>query len=340
MNGHILEFSSVFNVINTNPCICVYNIFRLFTRLRKNSTKKISTFMALDDRIHYTNPISHVTRKNCEQLIKMALAEDAPQGDPTSEAIFSPDQNTTARIISRESGVLCGMAVLEHLIAIYTADYGAGVEFHPEVQDGVEFHPGQVLGKIRGALRDVLRLERIMLNFLQYLSGIASTTAKAVQAAGSDIAILDTRKTLPGYRILAKYAVYCGGGTNHRIHLSDMAMIKDNHVAAAGSIRAAILRVRAQFPDLPLNVEIDTLDQLQEALPLNPDVVLLDNMRRPQIQTAIAFIQAADRPPIVEVSGSWKPEMLKELKGLGKLGVSMGYLTHTTRFLDLSLDVS
>ena len=270
----------------------------------------------------------------------MALLEDAPGGDRTSLAIFGPQEQAAGRFLPRESGIICGLEVVRHLLAIYGSEFGAPVQFAPQIQDGVRFHAGQTLATIRGPLRDVLRLERIILNFLQYLSGIATSTARAVELAGADVAILDTRKTLPGYRRLAKYAVYCGGGTNHRIHLSDMAMIKDNHIAAAGSVQAAIQRVRDRFPDLPLNVEVDTLEQLKEALPLQPDVVLLDNMRRSQIEAAVALIQAVSQPPLVEVSGGWKPAMLRELRGLGRLGVSMGYLTHTTRFLDLSLDLA
>lgn len=197
-----------------------------------------------------------------------------------------------------------------------------------------------MLARIRGPVVDLLRLERIILNFLQYLSGISTVVRAAVDRAGAEIAVLDTRKTLPGYRRLAKYAVYCGGGTNHRINLSDMAMIKDNHIAAAGGIRPAVESIRAARPEIPLEVEVDTLEQLREALELEPGFVLLDNMRGELLEQAVALVRErpADRRPFIEISGGVRPEDLPGLRHLGPLGVSMGFLTHTTAFLDLSLE--
>ena len=296
-----------------------------------------------DPRRHYTEPVTKIAREDCEELIVLALSEDAPDGDPTSEAIF--DQKTTgrARLVSREAGVLCGIELLPHLFSIYAENFGGHeIELSRPMRDGQAFRAGDELCRLEGRLRDILRLERILLNFLQYLSGIASVTADAVERAGGGISILDTRKTLPGYRRLAKYAVYCGGGTNHRIHLSDMAMIKDNHVAAAGGIQGAVERVHQRFPNLPLNVEVDTLDQLDEVLALSVpvDVILLDNMGLSGIETALERIAASGKSPIVELSGGWTPDRFSELEGLHGLGISMGYLTHTTRFLDLSLEIA
>ncbi|MEQ9362730.1 MAG: carboxylating nicotinate-nucleotide diphosphorylase [Leptospirales bacterium] len=304
------------------------------------------------NRPHYTSPVRNIIRADCESLLRLALQEDAPPGwpvaDPTTEAIFAATERATARLIPREAGVLCGVPVIRILNEIYAETVGgeepAPLRIEALKADGDAFAPGDVLLRIEGPLRALLRLERPILNILQYLSGIATTTAETVALAGPEIAVLDTRKTLPGYRRLAKYAVYCGGGTNHRIHLSDMAMIKDNHVAAAGGVTAAVQAVRDQNPDLPLNVEVDTLEQLAETLPLEPDVVLLDNMRREQIAGALERIRlyanSGGRAPFIELSGGWKPEELSQLRGLGRLGVSMGFLTHTTRFLDLSLDIT
>lgn len=301
------------------------------------------------NRPHYTSPVSNIIREDCETLLKLALDEDAPPGwpaaDPTTEAIFRPQQQARARLIPRESGVLAGVPVVEILNEIFAKQSETNpLRIQALKSDGDRFEAGDVLLELEGSLRTLLRLERPMLNILQYLSGIATTTAETVALAGPDVAVLDTRKTLPGYRRLAKYAVYCGGGTNHRIHLSDMAMIKDNHVAAAGGITAAVNAVRAHSPGLPLNVEVDTLDQLSELLPLEADVVLLDNMRHEQLADALKRIQAyADgggHRPFVELSGGWKPEELTQLRDLGSVGVSMGFLTHTTRFLDLSLDIA
>tara|TARA_Y100001937_G_scaffold128230_4_gene203381 strand:+ start:88889 stop:89710 length:822 start_codon:yes stop_codon:yes gene_type:complete len=272
-------------------------------------------------------------------LIDLAILEDAPAGDPTSEAIFSADQTSSALLIPREPGVFCGNAISLHLLDRFKTITGYSLTLDSYLKDGESFEKEQKLMQLSGSLRGLLRLERPFLNFLQYLSGIATTVRKAVEAAGDGIDILDTRKTLPGYRKLAKYAVYCGGGTNHRIHLSDMAMIKDNHVQAAGSISAAAGRIRSQFPDLPVDLEIDSLDQLQEALEQKPDVILLDNMNGEQIREAARRIREYSDGIRIEVSGGWTPDMLKDLKDAGPLGVSMGYITHTTRFLDLSLEM-
>ncbi len=276
---------------------------------------------------------------DCQALVDLAILEDAPAGDPTTEAAFEEKQMSSALLIPREPGVFCGNAIAEHLLTRYRNLTGYSVDLESYLKDGEWFESGQKLMSLTGSLRGILRLERPFLNFLQYLSGIATTVHRAVEQAGEGIEILDTRKTLPGYRRLAKYAVYCGGGTNHRIHLSDMAMIKDNHVQAAGSIAAAAERIRKKFPDLPIDIEIDTLDQLDEALQQSPDVILLDNMNGGQIRLAASRIREASSEIRIEVSGGWTPDMLKEIKDAGPLGVSMGYITHTTRFLDLSLEI-
>ena len=293
------------------------------------------------DRQHYTAPVRTVSRADCEQLVRMALAEDMPEGDPTSEAIFDQGAQGKARVVAREPGLLCGLPVVGVLLDIHAEQSGRRILLQA-IPDGTLFEPGSVLAELSGSLRDLLSLERTLLNFLQYLSGIATEVSKAVQLAGDSIAVLDTRKTIPGYRRLAKYAVYCGGGTNHRINLSEMAMIKDNHIAAAGSIEQAVALVRGYRPGIPLEVEVDNLEQLERVLPLQPDVVLLDNMDAAGVAQAMKQIGKSARGHgrlLVEVSGGWTPERLIELHGLGEIGVSMGALTHTTRFLDLSLEV-
>lgn len=272
-------------------------------------------------------------------MLDLAIREDAPSGDPTSESIFDESENCTAILVPREEGVFCGTAVAELLVQRFENLTGYSIHFHPWFRDGQEFVKGQKLAELKGSLRGVLRLERPFLNFVQYLSGISTTVHKAVKSAGDTVQILDTRKTLPGYRKLAKYAVYCGGGTNHRIHLSDMAMIKDNHIHAAGSISRAVEKIRSNHPALPIDLEIDELSQLEEAIEQSPDVILLDNMNADQIHEAVQRIRSSGKDIRIEVSGGWKPEMLAELKDVGSLGVSMGYITHTTRFLDLSLEM-
>ena len=298
--------------------------------------------MGADPRPHYTNPVTEIRPEDCQALIRMALAEDAPEGDVTSEPIFPPSQRGGARVVSRVSGVLCGRPVVDQLLAEDRERVGLerAVTVQWNQSDGDAFQPGDALARFEGPVADLLRLERIILNFLQYLSGISSVVRSAVDQAGPAVAVLDTRKTLPGYRRLAKYAVYQGGGTNHRIHLSDMAMIKDNHIAAAGGITAAVEKIRAARPDVPLEIEVDTLEQLTEALDQKPDTVLLDNMRGDRLERAVALIR--ERPegerPFIEISGGVRPEDLPGLRALGPLGVSMGHLTHTTAFLDLSME--
>ncbi len=294
-----------------------------------------------DNRTHYTTPVSTITRSDCDSLIRLALDEDCPEGDPTSESIFSAETETRARVVANEKGVLCGGKVVEHLTAHFLASTGIFLRTRLLLEDGDRFEKGDVLLEIEGSIRGILRLERIILNFLQYLSGISTSVAEAVAQADDSIQILDTRKTLPGYRKLAKYAVYCGGGTNHRINLSEMALIKDNHVAAAGGVAQAVERVRSSHPTLPLELEVDTLEQLAEALPLKPQMVLLDNMGRQEIARALEMVESLplQERPEIEVSGGWKPERLHELRGLGELRVSMGSLTTHTRFLDLSMEI-
>ncbi|MBL8022370.1 MAG: carboxylating nicotinate-nucleotide diphosphorylase [Leptospirales bacterium] len=297
-------------------------------------------------RPHFTSPVDSLDRSDCETLIKLALLEDAPNGDPTSEGIFSKEQMCTASVISREPGVMCGASLTGCLTSIFFELTGMQVNVLLSLKDGDRFEKGSVLMKLSGSIPAMLRLERILLNFLQYLSGIATVTANCVAQAPAGVFILDTRKTLPGYRRLAKYAVFMGGGTNHRIHLSEMAMMKDNHIAAAGGIASAARNIRARFPGLPVEIEVDRIEQIEEALGENPKVILLDNMNGGRIREAIKVIRAycdrtGTKPPIIEVSGGWTPARLPELAGLDlPVGVSMGFLTHTTRFLDLSLEIA
>jgi len=291
------------------------------------------------NRFDYTTPVTTITREQCERLIRLAIEEDAPAGDPTSEAIFSAERSATARIIAKEEGVLCGGPLILHFAEIFAEMTGYDLTVSAQKEDGSRFRPGDLLCTVTGSLRGILRAERIILNFLQYLSGISTTVANAVAIGGERIHLLDTRKTLPGYRKLAKYAVHCGGGNNHRIDLSDMAMIKDNHIAAAGGIAGAVQKIRDYRPALPIEVEIDRLDQLEEALDSRPDVILLDNMDGATVIEAVKRIRKTANPPRIEASGNLTPEKLKLLSEPGDLYASMGYLTHTTRFLDLSMEI-
>lgn len=296
----------------------------------------------MDERRHYTAPVTTLSRDDCDAMIRLALEEDAPEGDPTSESIF--DKNTISRAVirTRENGILCGMKFAEYLIEFFIKESGLRLKIEYWMADGSAFKTGEIICEISGPVRGLLRVERPILNFLQYLSGISTRTAQAVELAGPGISVLDTRKTIPGYRKASKYAVYCGGGTNHRINLSEMAMIKDNHIAAAGSIRSAVEKIRKGHPDLPIEIEVESIEQLKEALTQHPKVILLDNMSVESIRQCAELIrkEPESHRPFIEVSGGWRPDQLHTLHEFAPIGVSMGYLTHTTRFLDFSLEMT
>ncbi|MCG9873299.1 MAG: carboxylating nicotinate-nucleotide diphosphorylase [Leptospiraceae bacterium] len=292
--------------------------------------------MVFDENRGYTTPISILGLEDFDAILNLALAEDAPKGDVTSESIFPVSHSTKAILKARESGVLCGSGV----IAALSRKFPNQIRFHIHLEDGAELKPGSIIADLEGNTQILFRIERILLNLLQYLSGIASATSLLVHKY-PNLKILDTRKTLPAYRKLAKYAVYTGGAWNHRIHLSDMAMIKDNHIEAIGSITKAVEAIRQAQPDLKIEIEIDRMDQLQEAISNSPDVILLDNFTLEDTAKAVEVIRSspATKSILVEASGNITPDKLNGLSEIGGIGVSMGYLTHTTRFLDIGLDM-
>ncbi|MEN9687990.1 MAG: hypothetical protein RL381_1002 [Actinomycetota bacterium] len=266
-------------------------------------------------------------------LIKRALAEDLQGGeDITSQATVSGTEKVVADFVPRKSGVVAGIdmarAVLEEVgltdIAIY-------------VQDGSVVEAGQVLMTVRGDTRAILLAERTALNFLGHLSGIATLTRTWVDAiAGTTCKIRDTRKTTPGMRVLEKYAVRMGGGTNHRMSLSDAALIKDNHIAAAGGVAEAFSKVRAKYPSAEIEVEVDTLEQLKEVLPLKPELVLLDNMTPAQCAEAVAITNHSTR---LEASGGISLENAKAYAQSGVDYLAIGALTHSAPVFDIGLDL-
>lgn len=282
----------------------------------------------------YTTPISRISPEDFYPLVELAIEEDAPEGDITTESIFSGVARSRAVLVSRENGILAGICVLEAIQKFFPEPITVDVF----MRDGAQLIPGKPIASIVGSTRTVLRIERILLNFLQYLSGIASKTHELVTRYPG-LRILDTRKTLPGYRKLVKYAVHTGGGWNHRIHLSDMAMIKDNHIQSLGSITNAVASIRKSKPNIKIELEIDSLDQLDEALASLPEIVLLDNFSLEDTLIAVDRIRREAPSIIIEASGGITPEKLRDLERIGGIGVSMGYLTHTTRFLDIGLDM-
>lgn len=266
-------------------------------------------------------------------LLELAIAEDIGPGDVTSETILPPDQTLRAQLVAKKPGVIAGLPVAAAVF--HRVD--PAVRFTPRVRDGDPVAPGDTIAEVEGPARSLLAAERTALNFLQRLSGIATLTRQFVDAvAGTRAVILDTRKTHPGYRALEKYAVRMGGGQNHRMGLYDMVLIKDNHIAAAGSITAAVRRARAAYPYLPVEVEVQNLDQLREALELPVDRIMLDNFDLQAIRAAVQI--AAGRVPL-EVSGGVTLERVAELAATGVDYISVGALTHSAPALDISMDV-
>lgn len=282
----------------------------------------------------YTSPIQKLEDSDFSNLVDLALQEDLPQGDITTDSLFSKEDTCQARLYSKDTGVLCGTQVVHSLIQ----KTNANLVWSQTLPEGSRLEPNQVIGTFSGSLADLLKIERILLNFIQYLSGIA-TNAWQVSSKYPNLLILDTRKTLPGYRKLAKYAVYIGGGANHRINLSDMAMLKDNHIAKAGDIYKAVALVRSKNPNKKIELEIDSLEQLKDAVTSKPDIILLDNFSNVDTEKAVEYIRSEGAGIRIECSGGITPDKLEYLSQFKDIGVSMGYLTHTVRFLDISLDI-
>jgi nicotinate-nucleotide pyrophosphorylase (carboxylating) len=266
-------------------------------------------------------------------LIKRALAEDLPGGqDVTSVATIADSAVSTADFVARKSGVLAGIEMVKA-----TLEEVGLTDISIIKLDGSAVNAGDILLTVTGNTRAILLAERTSLNFVGHLSGIASETAKWVAAvAGSKCLVRDTRKTTPGYRQLEKYAVRMGGGTNHRMSLSDAALIKDNHIAAAGGVAPAFSAVRNAFPDAPIEIEVDTLDQLREVLPLHPDLVLLDNMSPELCAQAVAIVAGATK---LEASGGITIDNARAYADSGVDFIAIGALTHSASVLDIGLDL-
>jgi quinolinate synthase len=267
------------------------------------------------------------------RLIDLALAEDLGPGDATSEAVLPADLILRGHIVAKQAGVVAGLPI----VGAVFSQVDPALTLACRVQDGTRVRPGDRVAEVSGPARAMLSAERTALNFLQRLSGIATLTRSFVDAvAGTQARILDTRKTHPGYRVLEKYAVRMGGGHNHRMGLHDMVLIKDNHIQAAGSITTAVERARAARPDLPLEVEVRSLDELREALALEPDRIMLDNMSLDDMRAAVRV--AAGRVAL-EASGGIDLERVAAVAATGVDYISVGALTHSAPALDLSLEI-
>ena len=277
----------------------------------------------------------------CARLLEWALEEDlGGRGDLTSQATIPADRTGRAVLAARTAGVVAGLPAVEMTFRRVDPD----LSFTAHVVDGAAVEPGTRLATVSGRMRSILTAERTALNFVQRLSGVATATRRYVNAvAGLPARILDTRKTTPGWRLLEKYAVRCGGGHNHRMGLHDGVLIKDNHLAAVGTqpeaVAEAVRRARAAHgTDVPLEVEVDDLVQLDIALAARPDMVLLDNMTPDQLREAVRRRDAAAPGALLEASGGVTLATVRALAETGVDRISVGALTHSAPALDVGLD--
>ncbi|GGJ11940.1 nicotinate-nucleotide diphosphorylase (carboxylating) [Alicyclobacillus cellulosilyticus] len=272
--------------------------------------------------------------QSVQALIQLALAEDIGRGDATSAAVLPPGTAARAVVLVKEDARVAGLPVVA---AVFHA-VDPGVVVTPLVAEGADVAAGTAVCRVEGDAIAILGAERTALNFLARLTGIATLTRSAVaQLAGTKAKLLDTRKTTPGWRYLEKYAVRVGGGMNHRFGLDDMILIKDNHIALAGGVRAAVARARAHAGlAQKIEVEVETIDQLREALASGADLILLDNMDLATMRQAVA--EAAGRVPL-EASGNMTLDRLAAVAATGVDYISMGALTHSATSIDVSLDV-
>ncbi|MCS5479324.1 carboxylating nicotinate-nucleotide diphosphorylase [Corynebacterium sp. YIM 101645] len=282
-------------------------------------------------------PAAEYDPEAVDRIIATALDEDLTYGpDITSRATVSAEHRSTARIVARRPGTIAGLFVVDRVLRqVATSDFKVE-EIAP---DGTRVAAGDVVATIEAGTRDLLTAERTLLNLLTHLSGIATATATWVDAVeGTGARIRDSRKTLPGMRMLQKYAVTVGGGLNHRLGLGDRALIKDNHVIAAGGVRAAFLAVRDAYPDKWCEVEVDTLGQFDELLPEKPDEIMLDNFEPWAVQVAVQRRDTLAPETLLEASGGLTLDVAADYAGTGVDFLAVGSLTHSAPALDLGLD--
>ncbi|MGC2057766.1 MAG: carboxylating nicotinate-nucleotide diphosphorylase, partial [Candidatus Sulfotelmatobacter sp.] len=280
-------------------------------------------------------------------IIENALLEDRATSDATSYACIDPNQRASATILAKQDCILAGIGSIARILDVYAALDGAvtshyEVTTHPEIFDGVRLHKGQSVAVIRHNARVLLSCERVILNFLQRMSDIATVTRKFVDAvSGTKARILDTRKTAPGLRVIDKYAVRCGGGQNHRLDLSDGVLIKNNHIALAGGIVPALERaVRNRRGSQPIEIEVRTPQDLDDALAHGAEAILLDNMSPEDVRRAVARCAQLDRRVPLECSGGIRLENVRAYADTGVDFISVGLLTHSPQAVDMSMRVS
>ena len=269
--------------------------------------------------------------KSAEVLFDLAYAEDIGDGDITTNNLIPPEEIKTAVLVAKAEGVVAGLPVAEMVFK----KFDPALEWNTKLPDGSKVNPGDILVEFRGNYRALLTGERKALNFLQRLSGIATYANKCMkEVEGHRVEILDTRKTLPGYRHLDKYAVRMGGASNHRFGLYDMVMIKDNHIQVAGGIREAVEAIRSKIPkSIKIEVETSSLEQVQEALDAEVDIIMLDNMSSKLMKEAVMLINKRAK---IEASGNMTLKRIRKVAATGVDYISIGALTHSVKALDIS----
>jgi nicotinate-nucleotide pyrophosphorylase (carboxylating) len=279
-------------------------------------------------------------------ILENALLEDRATRDATSYACIDPNQRASATILAKQDCILAGIGCVSRILDVYAALDGAvtshyEVTTHPEIFDGVRLHKGQSVAVIRHNARVILSCERVILNFLQRMSGIATLTRKFVDAvSGTKARILDTRKTAPGMRLIDKYAVRCGGGQNHRLDLSDGVLIKNNHIALAGGIGPVLERaVRNRRGTQPIEVEVRTMAELEDALAFGAEAILMDNMSPEEVRQVVERCSHLEHRVPLECSGGIRLDNVRAYAETGVDFISVGLLTHSPQAVDMSLRV-
>ena len=271
------------------------------------------------------------------KLIDLGIEEDINTGDITTESKIPESTNATATMTAKQDGVISGLEIVKMVYERFQED----VILTPYFNDGDSVKKGDVILKVEATYPTLLRGERLSLNIFQRMCGIATETAKYVkELTGTGTQLLDTRKTAPGLRVLDKLAVKHGGGTNHRMGLYDMAMIKDNHIKMAGGISKAVEQVRSRIPaDIKIEVETTNLDEVRQAIAAGADIIMLDNMGNEQMSEAVNIIKAADKSIKTEASGNMSIPRLIEVAATGVDFISVGALTHTVKGMDISMNI-
>ncbi|QQS36870.1 MAG: carboxylating nicotinate-nucleotide diphosphorylase [Ignavibacteriales bacterium] len=276
--------------------------------------------------------------KNIDELISLALSEDIGSGDITTLATIPPDSKSKAEILVKQNGVIAGLDVASSIIN----KFDSSLQYKKIKEDGDKVSKGEIVGTLEGSTRSILTIERTLLNFMQRMSGIATTVNLFTEKISHTKAkILDTRKTLPGFRMLDKYSVEKGGGVNHRTGLFDMFLIKDNHIAAAGSVSDAVKKCieyrKEKKSGYKIEVEVKNLDELNEALKFEVDVIMLDNFSVTDMKKAVKIINSKCK---VEASGMVNIDTVKEIAETGVDYISVGAITHSVKALDISLEIT